>query len=104
MYIGSWQKKRNLKKFRYAFLFLSPIVDYYESYPQLSEDQMKMWAMLDTHDTLTDRFKHLRSGSEIRDQLENCGMENIHVVPGGNGIEARAQKGVGAGVIRSGVS
>ena len=102
-FIGSWQKNRNLKKFRYAFLFLSPIVDYYESYPQLSEDQMKMWAMLDTHDTLTDRFKHLRSGSEIRDHLENCGMENIQIVPGGNGIEARARKGVRTNVMQPSV-
>jgi len=103
-FIGSWQKNRYLRKIRYAFLFLSPIVDYYESYPQLSGDQMKMWAMLDTHDTLTDRFKHLRSGSEICDQLEKCGMENIDVTSGGDGIEARARKGAGTNVIQSNVS
>jgi len=55
---------------------------------------MKMWAMLDTHDTLTDRFKHLRSESEIRDHLEKCGMENIQINLGGNGIEARANKAI----------
>ena len=93
-FLGSWREKRYLKKIRYAFLFLSPIVDYYESYPQLSEQHMKMWAMLDTHDTLTDRFKHLRSESEIRDHLEKCGMENIQINLGGNGIEARANKAI----------
>jgi 2-polyprenyl-3-methyl-5-hydroxy-6-metoxy-1,4-benzoquinol methylase len=97
-HISHWKAKRILGKIRYGILYLSPIVDYHEPYPQLSGEQMKMWAMLDTHDTLTDRFKHLRSGPEIQEQLEKCGMINIHVEPGGNGIEVRARKKPETGV------
>ena len=95
-FLGSRKKNGLVRNTRNIFLFLSPLVDYYDAYPQLSEEQMKLWAMLDTHDTLTDRYKHLRSEQEIHDQLESCGMENIRIIPGGNGIEARAQKPTGS--------
>ena len=49
-------------------------------------------ALLDTHDTLTDRYKHLRSGKEIAVNLAVCGMTDIHTAYAGNGVEARARK------------
>lgn len=83
---------RIMRKIRDAFLFFSPLVDYHDSYPQLNQEQLKSWAMLDTYDTLTDHYKHLRSSSEIQEQLKKCGLENIQIHLAGNGIEARANK------------
>jgi len=85
---GNWLAR----KARGAFLRLSPVVDYQSAYPELGPELLRTWALLDTHDTLTDRFKHLRSEDQIRAQLEKCGMTEIHTQPGGNGVEARARR------------
>lgn len=55
---------------------------------------LKIWAALDTHDTLTDRYKQLRSAQEIENHLRQCGMINIETSYAGNGVEARARKPV----------
>jgi 2-polyprenyl-3-methyl-5-hydroxy-6-metoxy-1,4-benzoquinol methylase len=70
----------------------SPLVDYYDSYPQLARDVLAEWAVLDTHDTLMDVFKHLRTEDEIRACLGALDLEILHAAPGGNGIEARARR------------
>ncbi|MCM2284763.1 MAG: class I SAM-dependent methyltransferase [Desulfobacula sp.] len=81
-----WASVRN------KFVKFSPVVDYHDSYPQLSPGLLKAWALLDTHDTLTDVYKHLRSAKEIFNKLSSCGMINIETSYGGNGVEARANK------------
>jgi SAM-dependent methyltransferase len=76
-----------------AFLMKwSPVVDYHYSYPQLGEQGLYEWAVLDTHDTLTDRYKHLRSAEEIETTLRSYGMIKIETSYAGNGVEARAWK------------
>ncbi len=90
-------KLRNISiinKIRNRFIGLSPVVDYHDYYPQLNNKLMYSWAVLDTHDTLTDRYKHLRSTIEIKNHLEVCGMTEINAVYGGNGVEALARKPV----------
>ena len=59
----------------------------------LAESKVSEWAVLDTHDTLTDQYKHLRKPDEIRAVLENLGLSDIEVERGGNGVEARARRG-----------
>lgn len=81
-----------LNKIRSLWIKLSPVVDYAESYPQLGDELLLEWAILDTHDTLTDHYKHLRSIEEIETHLANCGMELIETKYAGNGVEARARK------------
>lgn len=81
-----------LPKVRSAFLRLSPIVDYHDAYFELGPDLLKTWALLDTHDTLTDVYKHLRSKEQISEFLTQLGMVDVHVSLGGNGVEARARK------------
>lgn len=71
---------------------LSPVLDYYRAHPGLSDDLQKEWAMLDTHDLLTDWYKHLRTNRQIRLALEHMGLSNIWCENGGNGIEARGQR------------
>ena len=79
---------------RNFFIRLSPIVDYHDAYPQLGPQLLKIWAALDTHDTLTDRYKHLRSANQIKDHLLKCGMVDVETAYAGNGVEARAHKPV----------
>jgi SAM-dependent methyltransferase len=81
-----------ISKFRHAFLYFSPVIDYQEAYPKLRRDLLRAWAILDTHDTLTDVYKNLRSAEEIASYLQQCGMTDIDTIYAGNGIEARARK------------
>jgi SAM-dependent methyltransferase len=81
-----------LGKVRSAFLQMSPVVDYHDSYIALGPKLLKEWAILDTHDTLTDVYKHLRSAEDIAGHLQRCGMVGIQTAYAGNGVEARAWK------------
>ena len=88
----SWSQKRGRWRLRRQVQKFSPLVDYYDVYPQLGEKILAEWALLDTHDTLTDYYKHLRSVEEIRSCLEACGLVDLEVEYAGNGVEARARK------------
>ena len=70
---------------------MSPVFDYYDTYPELGKG-LAEWALLDTHDGLTDHYKHLRTPGEIADALSAAGLEVIDSRPGGNGVEARARR------------
>lgn len=70
----------------------SPLLTYFHALPELDDRLQYEWAELDTHDGLTDYFKHLRSPGEIRRALESLKSQNIWVGTGGNGIEARCQR------------
>jgi SAM-dependent methyltransferase len=85
-----WSKKRGRWRVRRFLRKYSPVVDYYEAYPQLGHF-LSEWALLDTHDTLTDYYKHFRSVEEIENCLRECGLEDLVVYYGGNGVEARAR-------------
>jgi len=87
-----WSKRRGFGRLRGYLQRVSPLVDYYDAYPQLSRELLAEWAVLDTHDTLTDRYKHLRSPDEIHDALTELGLADVVVAPGGNGVEARARR------------
>jgi hypothetical protein len=50
------------------------------------------FAMLDTHDSLTDYYKHRRNVEEIAAALGSCQLKEISVGIGANGIEGRAVK------------
>jgi len=71
---------------------ISPLLTYYHTLPQLNEKLQYEWALLDTHDNLTDYYKHLRTGSQISRMLRDLGARDIWVSKGGNGIEARCRK------------
>jgi hypothetical protein len=84
---------RRLPRFwrlRWFWLWASPVVDYHDAYLRLGPALLRTWALLDTHDTLTDRYKHLRSAEEITRHLAACGMIGTEAVYGGNGVEIRA--------------
>lgn len=88
---ATWNGRRGRWRLRPYLLRHSPLIDYYEAYPQLGVKLLGEWAVLDTHDTLTDYYKHLRSVEEIERALRECGLVDLEVYYGGNGVEARAR-------------
>lgn len=71
---------------------ISPVTSYYHAFPELDDQQQEEWALLDTHDGLTDWFKHIRNKKQIRTTLEKLGAVDIWCEYGGNGVEARCKK------------
>ena len=71
---------------------VSPLITFMRSFPELSKQQQYEWAKLDTYDSLTDYYKHLRTPESIKKQLEQLGAKNMWINKGGNGVEARATK------------
>jgi SAM-dependent methyltransferase len=70
----------------------SPVVDYQRSFPELSPSLLRAWATLDTHDSVTDHYKHLRTAEQIAATLAARGMERVETAYAGNGVEARARR------------
>lgn len=71
---------------------VSPVLSYYRAHPELNDKLQREWALLDTHDSLTDWYRHLRSRKAIRRALEKAGLTSIWCEKGGNGVEARAMR------------
>ena len=71
---------------------VSPITTYYRSVPSLPEPLQREWALLDTHDALTDWYKRLRTAPQIQAALQDLGAEEIWCEYGGNGVEARCRR------------
>jgi len=87
----TWKNRRGIWRLRRLLLKHSPLIDYKDAYSQLDARLLSEWAILDTHDTLTDRYKHLRSKEQIQNALQSCGLTDIEVCCDGNGVEARAR-------------
>jgi SAM-dependent methyltransferase len=83
---------RGIGRLRDWWLKCSPVTDYHWGFPQLSDKLLYEWALLDTHDALTDYYKHLRSKEQIESCLLSLNMEIIKVQYAGNGVEALAKK------------
>ena len=70
---------------------ISPVLSYYHSFP-LNDDLQRQWSLLDTHDSLTDWYKHFRTKRQIRRVLESLAAVEIWCEYGGNGVEARCRR------------
>jgi SAM-dependent methyltransferase len=57
-----------------------------------NHELQREWSLLDTYDSLTDWYKHLRTKGQIRRTLESLGANSIWCEYGGNGVEARCQR------------
>jgi 2-polyprenyl-3-methyl-5-hydroxy-6-metoxy-1,4-benzoquinol methylase len=86
----SWRPTRTAARLRAQLQKFSPLVDYYDVYPRLDKKILAEWSLLDTHDTLTDYYKHLRTAEEIERCLLACGLGETETEYAGNGVEARA--------------
>ncbi len=75
---------------------LSPVLTHYATYPELDDELQRQWALLDTHDSLTDYFKHFRTRGQVRRTLGRLGLQEVWCEYGGNGVEARGRRPTGA--------
>jgi len=73
---------------------ISPVASYYHAFP-LNDELQREWSFLDTHDGLTDWYKHFRTKGQIRRCLEGLGAVVIRCEYGGNGVEARCCRPMG---------
>jgi SAM-dependent methyltransferase len=83
---------RNLRPAQMLLSRVSPCLVYLQAFPQLGREQHYEWCRLDTYDSLTDYYKHLRTTNQIRATLASLHAQDIWVSPGGNGVEARCRK------------
>jgi 2-polyprenyl-3-methyl-5-hydroxy-6-metoxy-1,4-benzoquinol methylase len=85
---------RAVRHHRFAQMLLSrvsPVLVYYHVLP-VGDQLQREWALLDTHDALTDRYKHFRTTRQISTCLRRLGAESIWCERGGNGVEARCRR------------
>jgi SAM-dependent methyltransferase len=88
---------RESKPVQFLLSRLTPIVCYYPHFGLRDKQMYYEWMLLDTHDAMTDVFKHRRSPAAIRKTLEELAACNILVTTGGNGVEAYCEKPLEAG-------
>ena len=69
----------------------SPLTTFYRSIPELPEYLQRDFSILDTHDSLTDWHKHLRTLEQINYAIAEMEAESISCWAAGNGIEARCR-------------
>ncbi len=85
-------KLRNHTLLRKLLYRISPLTDHLDDFPALEFKTQSEWSLLDSYDSLTDYYKHLRTLKQIRKILESLGPKKIFIRRGGTGIEARAEK------------
>ena len=71
---------------------LTPIVNYYPHFGLRDREMYYEWMLLDTHDAMTDVYKHRRTAAQIRATLQALGACDLAVWHGGNGIESFCRK------------
>tara|TARA_B100000575_G_scaffold224657_1_gene185139 strand:- start:5471 stop:6439 length:969 start_codon:yes stop_codon:yes gene_type:complete len=71
---------------------LSPVIFHYE-YIKLKDRKMYYeWSLLDTHDSTTDYYRHLRNEKQIVRFIKNIGAIDIKVSNNGNGVLVSCKK------------
>jgi len=88
-------KHRDSKLFQFLIARLNPVVNYYPHFGLKDRDMYYEWMLLDTHDAMTDVYKHRRTPRSIHKTLHALGAINIVVSTGGNGVEAYGEKPAG---------
>ena len=91
-YLPVHQRAAGHRHLARALHHMSPLRTYHSLVPDLTAEQQRDLARLDTHDSLTDVYKHRRTRRGIHKALVRAGAEEVECWRGGNGIEARASK------------
>jgi 2-polyprenyl-3-methyl-5-hydroxy-6-metoxy-1,4-benzoquinol methylase len=86
-----WKAKK-LPKLQWILHRVSPLIHFIYVFPDKDYDFHLEICKLDTYDSLTDYYKHLRTPAQIKKTLEGLGAKNIWINEGGNGVEARCTK------------
>lgn len=85
-------KFRNNKLVWWLIHRISPLIEYIHVFPEKDYTFHLEWSRLDSYDSLTDYYKHLRTPGQIKRKLEKLGATSIWINLGGNGVEARGVK------------
>lgn len=83
---------RNVTPAQMLLSRISPVRVYYRMYPELSEELQIEWARLDTHDSLTSWYRHLRTNEGMQKFIEGLGGEVLRNGRDGLGIELVARR------------
>ena len=59
---------------------------------ELTDELQMEWALLDTHDNLTDHYKHFTTKERFTNSMKSLGLSEIECWKGGIGIEGRGRK------------
>lgn len=81
-----------LRRYRSLLNRASPVLTYHKMFPELSEEHQRQWALLDTHDAMTDWYKHFRTRRQIEQLLRALRLEERWCQVGGIGVEARGRR------------
>lgn len=71
---------------------ISPVIFHYPGIRLKDRQAHYEWSLLDTHDSTTDFYKHMRTPRQIERLLSTLGAQEIVVRTGGNGVEAFCRK------------
>lgn len=71
---------------------LSPLIFYFNSLPLKSKSVFYEWSLLDTHDALTDYFRHYRSPKQIYKILDDLKCKSRKLTISSHGIEVFCKK------------
>lgn len=71
---------------------LSPVTSHYAGYPDLSERDQVDWALLNTHDNLTDYYKRHRTAGHLRRTVDALGAVDVGVRKMPYTVEVRARR------------
>lgn len=71
---------------------ISPLIFYYNSLPLKSKNVFYEWSLLDTHDALTDFYRHYRSPKQIHKTLDDLKCKSRSLRISNHGIEVFCKK------------
>lgn len=71
---------------------VSPLHFYYPEFSLSSKELYYQWSLLDTHDGLTDKYKHYRTKTQMEKYFKLFDYDYLSVSKGGNGIEVFCTK------------
>jgi SAM-dependent methyltransferase len=86
-----WRLRDN-KVARKVLARIAGIHFYAGQIPLKNREQHYEWALLDTHDGMTDAYKRYRTPAQIKGALSSLGAMEIEVWEDGNGVEAWCRK------------
>lgn len=89
-------KHRDSRAMQVLLSRLNPVVNYYPHFGLKDRGMYYEWMLLDTHDAMTDVYKHRRTRGSIERFLLSIGAEEVVVSHGGNGVEASCRKPLAA--------
>lgn len=86
-----WRYRRS-KAIQFLLSRLTPIVNYYPHFGLRDRETYYEWMLLDTHDAMTDVYKHRRTSRALRHFLESLQAQDIRTAHAGNGVEVVCRK------------